>query len=84
MSNAKQQALEMIVAMPDACSWEHIVDRITLKANLERGFAEIDAGHGIPHEQLKKEMREWLRSSGPVLHASPSIAASHPSIAIPT
>jgi hypothetical protein len=84
MSNAKAQALDVVRGLPDDCTWEQIVERIALKAQLELGMAEIDAGKGIPHEQLKQEMREWLRSSGPTRPAAISTTPSHPSVAIPS
>ena len=33
-------------------------------------MAEIDAGLGIPHEQVKREVAEWLSSSGRRPHAA--------------
>lgn len=65
MGNVKADALAMIQAMPDDVTWEQLAYRIALRAKLEHGMAEIEAGRGIPHEQVKKEVAEWLASFGP-------------------
>lgn len=64
MGKAKAEALAMIEAMPDDAAWEQIAYRILLRAKIEQAMAEIDAGQGIPHEQVMKEVSEWLSSSG--------------------
>lgn len=65
MGTVKSEALAMIQAMPDDVTWEQLSYRIYLRAKVERGMAEIDAGMGVPHEQVKKEVAEWLASFGP-------------------
>ncbi|HYH66615.1 MAG TPA: hypothetical protein VD866_18110 [Urbifossiella sp.] len=62
MSTAKAAALAMIQKLPDDATWEKITELLTLRAVLEQGVAEIDAGRGIPHDQVMKEMDEWLAS----------------------
>lgn len=65
MSKVKADALAIIQAMPDDCTWEQLFYRIYVRAQVEQGMAEIDAGKGIPHEQVKREVAEWLASFGP-------------------
>lgn len=60
MSQWKAEALAMIQAMPDDVTWEQLSYRISLRAKVERGLADVAAGRGIPHEQVKREMDEWL------------------------
>ena len=65
------------------CSLQ-IIHLVILRSKIEQGFAEIDDGKGIPHEQLKKEMSEWLQSFGPRSLAPISERFSSPSPAILT
>lgn len=60
----KAEATRMIADLPEESTWESILYRVCLCASLERAEAEIEAGHGIPHEQVKREMAEWLESLG--------------------
>lgn len=65
MSTAKAAALALIQKLPDDATWEKICEVVTLRALIEQGEAEIDAGLGIPHEELKREARRWHESYGP-------------------
>jgi predicted transcriptional regulator len=64
MQNVKSEALAQLQGMPDNITWDQIAYRFYLRASIERSMAEIDAGKGIPHEQVMKEINEWLASSG--------------------
>jgi predicted transcriptional regulator len=70
MPNAKADALAQLQAMPDGLTWDQILYRLYLRVKLERAMADIDAGKGIPHEQVMQEMDEWLASSGARMPAS--------------
>lgn len=72
MGNAKADALTLIQKMPDDATWETVLYRVYIRAKVEQGMAEIDAGKGIPHEQVMQEMEEWLASFGAPLPASTS------------
>jgi predicted transcriptional regulator len=64
MGNVKAEALAMIQAMPDDVTWEQLSYRMYVRAAVERGMAEIEAGKGIPHDQVMREMDEWLAPLG--------------------
>lgn len=74
MSTAKAAALALIQKLPDDATWEKIREVVTLRALVERGEAEIDAGLGVPHDQVVKEAREWHKSYGP----RPGLPSSEP------
>jgi predicted transcriptional regulator len=72
MSMAKNDALSMIQAMPDDVTWDQVFYRLYVRAMVEKGMTEIESGLGIPHEQVKREVAEWLSSSGRQPHAPTS------------
>jgi hypothetical protein len=74
MSTAKAAALALIQKLPDDATWEKITELLTLRAVIEQGEAEIDAGRGIPHDQVVKEAGEWHKSYGP----RPGLPSSEP------
>jgi predicted transcriptional regulator len=82
MNKAKSDALSMIQTMPDDVTWEQLVYRLYVRAMVEQGMAEIEAGLGIPHEQVNREVAEWLSSSGRRPHVPTSETSTTESPAI--
>lgn len=74
MTTAKAAALALIQKLPDDATWEKIAEVVGLRAQMEQAMAEIDAGRGIPHDQVVKESREWHKSYGP----KPGLPSSEP------
>lgn len=64
MESVKQQVRQLIDTMPDDVTWDQLVYRVYVHAGVVQSLEEIKAGKGIPHEQVMKEMDEWLKSSG--------------------
>lgn len=58
--NAKELALETIRNLPDSVSWEEIEERIQFLASVERGRQEVREGKVIPHQEVKKNLKEWI------------------------
>ncbi len=52
--------------MPDDCTWEEIHYRVYVRTKIERGLA-VAASDVIPHDQVMREMEEWLASLDSVL-----------------
>jgi hypothetical protein len=53
--STKQQARELIDSLPDCATWEDVAYEVDLRASIERGLADADAGRLIPLEDLMKE-----------------------------
>jgi len=51
----KQAAHQLIEDLPDNASWRDLVYRIVLRASIERGLSEADAGLLTPQEDIEKE-----------------------------
>jgi predicted transcriptional regulator len=63
MKTAKQEAQELLDALPDDVSTETILCRLHLHAKVSRGLAQIDRGEVIPHEQvIEDDLDRWLES----------------------
>lgn len=54
--------LNAISELPDEVSLDEIADRVDFLAAIEKGFAQLDRGEGIPHEELKRQLASWLTS----------------------
>jgi predicted transcriptional regulator len=56
----KEKALQWITAMSDDATAEDIIYRLTFMFKVEAGIRELDAGLGIPHEEVKRRLARWL------------------------
>ena len=50
----KEAACPLIDPLPDDVSWDELAYEIELRASIERGLAEGDAGRLIPQEAIEK------------------------------
>lgn len=51
----KKQAHALIDKLPDSATWEDVADEIELRASIDRGLADSNAGRVILVEDLMKE-----------------------------
>lgn len=63
MSN-KEAAIRAIQGLPDDASTEDIMYAMYVRANIERGLRDLEAGNTVSHEDVMREIDEWLRSAG--------------------
>ena len=56
----KQEAAAMIASLPDDASMEEIFYRLHVLEHIRAGVAELEAGEGIPHEEVRAEFAKWL------------------------
>jgi predicted transcriptional regulator len=55
-SSAKQKVLEAIEKLPADATLEDAIERLVMLAKVERGLAQLDAGHGIDHDEAKRRL----------------------------
>jgi predicted transcriptional regulator len=56
-TSAKQKALEAIEQLPADATVEDAIEQLVLLAKIERGLAELHAGRGIDHSEVKRRLR---------------------------
>ena len=56
----KEQALQTIEGLPETADWEEIKERINFVSAIRKGLDELNAGSGVPVEQIEKELEEWI------------------------
>lgn len=62
----KEKVLDLVQRLPDDISMEGILYELDVFQAIEESIRQLDAGQGIPHEQVVKEMAQWLKSPGPL------------------
>ncbi len=60
----KHTAIRLIEELPDDVSLEDIMYELYFRHRIDRGLEELDQGQTISHEELKRSLAVWLRSSG--------------------
>lgn len=60
MSAVKTQVMNLVQQLPEDATLDDIMAEIYFKAQVDAGLKELDAGKGIPHEEVEKRMSKWL------------------------
>lgn len=54
--STKRQAHDLIDALPESATWDDVAYEVELRASIERGLADSDAGRVVAVEDLMKEL----------------------------
>ena len=57
----KRRLIEALEDLPDSATFDDVIERLYVVYNVEVGLTQADQGMLIPHEEVKKSIREWLR-----------------------
>jgi hypothetical protein len=64
MSQAKEEALELIRRLPDTATTADILDELYFKEQVDRGLQDVVEDRTISHQELKERLLQWRRSAG--------------------
>ena len=64
MSQAREEALEIIRKMPETATTADILDELYFKEQVDRGLRDVVEGRLITHQELKERFARWRRSAG--------------------
>ena len=53
---ARERILEALQDLPDDATVDDAIERLLFLAKVDAGLAELDAGKGIPHEEVKRRL----------------------------
>lgn len=54
--STKDRILAALRDLPPDTTFEEAIERIVFLAKVEEGLAELDAGKGVPHDQVKRRL----------------------------
>ena len=57
----KETARNVIDALPDDASMDDIIHALYVQAKFAHGEQQIREGRGVPHEEAKRRLREWIK-----------------------
>ena len=53
-ASPKERILEALRDLPSDASIDDAIERLVFLARIDEGLAELDAGQGVPHEEVKR------------------------------
>jgi predicted transcriptional regulator len=60
VSSTKEAVIDMIRRMPDDATVSDIMEELYFRQKVDAGLRQLDAGQGIPHDDAKKRLAQWL------------------------
>jgi len=57
----KEEVLELMDQLPDDATIEDAIERLIVLYRIQQGLEQLDKGEGIPQEEAKKRIRQWLK-----------------------
>jgi hypothetical protein len=61
MTSAKKLVIEVLQSLPDDCSLEDVQYELYVRQKIVEGERAADEGKLVPHEEVMREARAWLR-----------------------
>ena len=58
---AKEEILELLEQLPEDATIEDAIERLIVMYKVQHGLEQLDNGEGIPHEEAKRRIRQWLK-----------------------
>ncbi len=57
---AKDRIIKIMQDLPDDVTFEDAIYELYVASKIEKGLAQLDNGEGIPHDEAKRRIRQWL------------------------
>ncbi len=61
MASAKEFVIQILDSLPDDCSVEDIQYELYVRQAIQKGEDAAEKGQALGHEEVIREMAEWLR-----------------------
>ncbi len=52
----RERILDALQDLPDDATFDDAIERLLFLAKIDAGLAELDAGDGIPHDEVKRRL----------------------------
>jgi predicted transcriptional regulator len=58
--SVKDEVIKLIQDLPDNVTVEDILYKLYVRARIDEGISELDAGKGINHSEAMERINKWL------------------------
>jgi predicted transcriptional regulator len=55
-TSTRERIIAALRDLPEDATFEDAIERLVFLAKIEQGLAELDAGKGIPHDEVKRRL----------------------------
>jgi predicted transcriptional regulator len=55
-STVRDQIIQALEDLPPDVTFDEAIERLVFLAKIDAGLAELDAGKGVPHEEVKRRL----------------------------
>jgi predicted transcriptional regulator len=52
----REQIIHALEDLPPEATFEEAIERLVFLAKIDAGLAELDAGKGLPHDEVKRRL----------------------------
>ena len=56
----KALILRIVHEMPEDLSVDDFLEQLEFRLHVVEGLRQLDVGEGVPHEQVKEQLAQWL------------------------
>jgi predicted transcriptional regulator len=56
VQTTRDRILEALEGLPPDATFDDAIERLVFLAKVETGLVELDAGEGIPHDEVKRRL----------------------------
>ena len=57
----KEEILELMEQLPDNATIADAIEKLIVLYKVQHGLEQLDNGEGIPNEEAKRRIRQWLQ-----------------------
>ncbi len=54
--STRDRILDALQTLPRDAGYEDAIERIVFLAKVEEGLAQLDAGHSVPHDEVRRRL----------------------------
>lgn len=58
-TSVKEKVLKAVEELPADVTFGDVMERLYFLYKVEEGLRQVEAGEGIPHEEVKKRLKKW-------------------------
>jgi predicted transcriptional regulator len=56
-ANTRERIIEAMRSLPPDATFEDAIERLVFLAKIQEGLSQLDAGTGIPHDEVKRRLK---------------------------
>lgn len=59
MAITKADLLKLVESLPENVTVEEVMTELYVRSKIDAGLQQLEEGKGIPHHQVKEQIKQW-------------------------